>query len=336
MGPSSGISKTFTRELTLDVEKDLDTKLDWLAVDHWNTDNPHVHVLIRGQTGNGKDLVISREYISRGFRDRAAERVTLEFGPCSEQEIRTALEREVELERWTSFDRFLRDIADERAGVVDLCPGGPRRRRGAGEQAPASGATSIDRQILARKSATSGGGFGPEGRDAMERRADHLIEEGLARRMGQMIVFARDLLNTLRRRELDEAVAKLARNRPYTSPVAALVARIDAAKRRHSRKVRHQLRASLPRAFDASHLRRAGCCERVGRHRRFQTHAACLSFHPSALHAHNHCCAVQFSNPCLQTGSYFCEQDLSLTHQAGAPTRERRRVIGQRSMGSIT
>jgi type IV secretory pathway VirD2 relaxase len=53
----------------LDVEKDLGTKLDWLAVDHWNTDNPHVHVLICGWAGDGKDLVISREYISRGFRD---------------------------------------------------------------------------------------------------------------------------------------------------------------------------------------------------------------------------------------------------------------------------
>ena len=49
-----------------------------------------------------------------------------------------------------------------------------------------------------------------EVRNAMDRRADHLIEEGLARRQGQRIIFARDLLNTLRRRELDDAVAKLA------------------------------------------------------------------------------------------------------------------------------
>ncbi len=77
-------------------------------------------------------------------------------------------------------------------------------------QVTASGATWIDRQLLAKDPPLSGGGFGAEVRDAMERRADHLIEEGLARRMGQRIVFARDLLNTLRRRELDDAVAKLA------------------------------------------------------------------------------------------------------------------------------
>ena len=97
----------FTRELMADVERDLGTKLDWVAVDHWNTDNPHVHVLIRGRADDGQDLVISRDYISRGFRDRAAERVTLELGPRSEQEIRSALEKEVEAERWTSLDRAL-------------------------------------------------------------------------------------------------------------------------------------------------------------------------------------------------------------------------------------
>ncbi len=122
-GAELGDLKTFTRELMLDVERDLGTRLDWVAVDHWNTDNPHVHVLIRGRADDGQDLVISRDYISRGFRDRAAERVTMELGPRSEQEIRTALEREVTAERWTSLDRALRDISDEYGGVADLRPG---------------------------------------------------------------------------------------------------------------------------------------------------------------------------------------------------------------------
>jgi len=117
-----GDLKTLTRELMRDVEHDLGTGLDWIGVDHWNTDNPHIHVLIRGRTDDGKDLVISREYISRGFRDRAAERVTMELGPRSEQEIRSTLEREVAAERWTSLDRALRDISDDSGGVADLRP----------------------------------------------------------------------------------------------------------------------------------------------------------------------------------------------------------------------
>jgi hypothetical protein len=76
-------------------------------------------------------------------------------------------------------------------------------------QVTAPGATWLDRQLLAKDPQLSGAGFGAEVRNAMDRRADHLIEEGLARRQGQRIIFARDLLNTLRRRELDDAIAKL-------------------------------------------------------------------------------------------------------------------------------
>lgn len=350
--------RAFTRELLGDVERDLGTKLDWLAVDHWNTDNPHVHVLIRGRADDGQDLVISRAYISRGFRDRAAERVTMELGPRSEREIQSALEREVEAERWTSLDRALRNIADDSAGIADLRPGAPdldpelRRlmlgradklerlglaervapacwtlkpgleptlrdlgirgdiiktmhrvmtgagrepdvagfalhgddpsdpvlgrlvERGlhdelkgsayavvegidgrthhlqfadlefAGDAAPgaivearayedtqgrkrlslatrsdltlqqqisAPGATWLDRQLLAREPAVTGsGGFGIEVREAMERRAEHLAGEGLARRQGQRVLFARNLLDTLRSRELSDAAGKIA------------------------------------------------------------------------------------------------------------------------------
>jgi len=38
------------------AERDLGTKLDWIGVDHWNTDNPHVHVLVRGKADDGRDL----------------------------------------------------------------------------------------------------------------------------------------------------------------------------------------------------------------------------------------------------------------------------------------
>ena len=76
-------------------------------------------------------------------------------------------------------------------------------------QVAAPGATWIDRQLLAKESALSSGGFGAEVREAMDRRIDHLVEQDLARRQGQRVIFARDLINTLRRRELDEAAAKL-------------------------------------------------------------------------------------------------------------------------------
>ena len=40
--------RAFTRDLARQMEVDLGTRLDWVAVDHWNTDNPHVHLLVRG------------------------------------------------------------------------------------------------------------------------------------------------------------------------------------------------------------------------------------------------------------------------------------------------
>ncbi|UPK06361.1 VirD2 family relaxase/mobilization nuclease [Bradyrhizobium sp. 170] len=352
-----GDLRAFARELMTDVARDLGTRLDWIAVDHWNTDNPHIHVLIRGRAEDSQDLVISRDYISRGFRDRAAERVTLELGPRSERDIQSALEREVEAERWTSLDRALRIAADEGAGVADLRPSvtgedlalrrlmvgraaklerfglaeqiAPgcwtlkpgiedklrdlsvrgdiiktmhRATRGfgrepdvsgfalhgdepadrvlgrlidrglhdelkgsayaivegidgrthhlrftdiemTGDAAPgaivearsyddaqgrkrlslatrsdlnveaqvmAPGATWLDRQLLARDAFVANGGFGSEVREAMDRRIDHLAAEGLVRRQGARVIFARDLLNTLRQRELDAAVARLA------------------------------------------------------------------------------------------------------------------------------
>jgi len=116
--------RAFTRDLMARAETDLGTRLDWVAVDHWNTDQPHVHVLVRGRDQDSGDLVISREYISRGLRGRAEDLVGLELGPRSEQTITAGLEREVGAERWTSLDRALQTTADEAGGVVDLGPGG--------------------------------------------------------------------------------------------------------------------------------------------------------------------------------------------------------------------
>ncbi len=76
-------------------------------------------------------------------------------------------------------------------------------------QVAAPGATWIDRQLLTKEFARSSGGFGAEVREAMDRRIDHLVEQDLARRQGQRVIFTRDLINTLRRRELDEAASKL-------------------------------------------------------------------------------------------------------------------------------
>ncbi|RWQ75663.1 MAG: DUF3363 domain-containing protein [Mesorhizobium sp.] len=351
--------RAFTRDLAKQMEADLGSRLDWVAVDHWNTDNPHVHLLVRGVDDTGADLVISRDYISRGLRSRAEELVAIELGPRPEHEIRNALEKEITAERWTRLDVEIRIAADE-TGYIDLRPqatgaADPESRRlmigriqhlekmglaaptGPGEwmvgleaerslrdlgmrgdiiktmhsafaergqdrgvadyaidtgatsapiigrlvdkglqneltgeayavidgtdgrahhvrfrgieafehsppiggivevrrfgrpederptlvlanrsdfdlnrQITAPGATWLDHRLVEREPMPlSLAGFGREVRDAMAARADHLAEEGLARRQGQRIILQRDLLNTLSRRELDAAAARL-------------------------------------------------------------------------------------------------------------------------------
>jgi Protein of unknown function (DUF3363) len=76
------------------------------------------------------------------------------------------------------------------------------------EQVIAGGSTWLDRQLLAKDPPLGARGGGAEVRNSMDARVDHLVEQGLARRQGQRVVFARDLLATLRRLELREATAK--------------------------------------------------------------------------------------------------------------------------------
>jgi len=364
--------RAFTRDLAAQMEIDLGTRLDWIGIDHWNTDNPHVHLLVRGVAGDGSDLVIARDYISRGLRSRAEDLVSLELGPKPEHEIRSALEREVESDRWTRLDGEIRRSADE-TGFVDLrpqqtgaddphirrlmigrlqhlersglaSPAGPAqwtlrpdaepvlrdlgmrgdiiktmhqalagrgwerplgdyvietgradssivgrlidrglhdelsgetyavidgvdgrvhhvrfrgiealefasplggivevRRFGApGDASPtlmlvarsdidvarqinAPGATWLDHRLAAKDDASFAlGGFGAEARAAVTARVEHLIGEGLARRQGQRVLLARNLLDTLRRRELDAIGTRLAADGglPYRHVVA--------------------------------------------------------------------------------------------------------------------
>ncbi|PZR34109.1 DUF3363 domain-containing protein [Caulobacter segnis] len=110
-----------TRDLMAQAEVDLGTRLDWVAVDHWNTDHPHVHILIRGVGDDGRDLVIDPDYMTRGLRQRAEALVSLELGPRTPEELAASLDREVEADRWTSLDRALqKQIADD--GLIDLRP----------------------------------------------------------------------------------------------------------------------------------------------------------------------------------------------------------------------
>jgi type IV secretory pathway VirD2 relaxase len=122
LAPEDGVELTdlrdFTRQLMRDVERDLGTRLEWVAVDHWDTDNPHTHLVLRGKDETGRDLIIARDYITDGMRKRASELATEWLGLRSELEIRQSLQREVTREAWTGLDQQLQALA--RDGPIDL------------------------------------------------------------------------------------------------------------------------------------------------------------------------------------------------------------------------
>lgn len=99
--------KPLVRRLMTQMENDLGTRLDWVAVDHLDTAHPHTHIMLRGRDELGQNLVISREYLSGGMRERLAELVTLDLGPRTDLEIEDRLRRDVGAERLTATDRAL-------------------------------------------------------------------------------------------------------------------------------------------------------------------------------------------------------------------------------------
>ena len=119
--------RTYTRSLLQRMSIDLETRLDWVAIDHWDTDNAHTHVVLRGRASNGQDLVIAPDYMAHGMRQRAVELATEWLGLRTELEIRQGLLREVEQERLTSLDRSL--LRQATVDVVDLTESSGERQR---------------------------------------------------------------------------------------------------------------------------------------------------------------------------------------------------------------
>src|SRR5690606_30090863 len=117
-----------TRDLMSRIESDLGTRLDWVAVNHYNTGHPHVHVIVRGKDDLGENLVINGDYLANGIRERASELTTLELGPVTGIEQSRKLSAEIDQDRFTRIDRAMADEADGRFLDLRHEPAEPRRQ----------------------------------------------------------------------------------------------------------------------------------------------------------------------------------------------------------------
>jgi hypothetical protein len=118
----------FARQLMSQVERDTGRQLIWAAVNHHDTDNPHVHIVVRGVDREGDDLRIDGRYLGEGMRWRAQEIVTRELGRRSEMDV--AMERSLDAgrETFTDIDRAIAEHSSP-DGTVTLArllqaPGG--------------------------------------------------------------------------------------------------------------------------------------------------------------------------------------------------------------------
>lgn len=112
--------KGYTREVMGRVGEDLgEPTLNWIAVCHFDTDQPHAHVLVRGRRADGRDLIIPRDYIGYGFRARAQEVAQERLGDLSRQDAERRIWRETEADRFTAFDRRLMAAVDADGSVAD-------------------------------------------------------------------------------------------------------------------------------------------------------------------------------------------------------------------------
>src|SRR6266705_2894964 len=99
--------KAHTRALVSHMERDLGTRLEWVAIDHYNTDNPHVHLLVRGRDARGQGLRIHPDYLRQGIRRRSQDLATQALGYRSEREIVQARGQTIERLHFTEVDRAL-------------------------------------------------------------------------------------------------------------------------------------------------------------------------------------------------------------------------------------
>ncbi len=116
----------YVRRLMATLERDVGRKVEWAAVNHFDTSHPHVHIVVRGIDRDGRELRIDRGYISAGMRWRAQELATEELGQRPERDVRRGREREVTQQRFTTLDRELERRAPDR--LVEARTRAPRGR----------------------------------------------------------------------------------------------------------------------------------------------------------------------------------------------------------------
>jgi type IV secretory pathway VirD2 relaxase len=136
-----------TRELMARMEKDLGTRLEWVAVTHFNTEHPHVHIALRGIRDDKSALKLPRDYVRHGIRAIAEDLCTRQLGHRNQLDAIASERREIHERRFTSLDRVI-----NRANSPEVSDSGSTAEhflvRRAGETAGRAREQHIDARLL--------------------------------------------------------------------------------------------------------------------------------------------------------------------------------------------
>lgn len=116
-GSRIGDMRGYVRDVMARAEVALGSRLQWFAVDHWDTDNPHTHIVLRGRRDDGRDLILPREYVQHGFRNAARDAATARLGLRTRDDAREALRRETLAHRPTRLDALIAAQLDKNGRV---------------------------------------------------------------------------------------------------------------------------------------------------------------------------------------------------------------------------
>lgn len=173
--------RSYTREVMRRAELRLGVGLQWVAVDHWDTDNPHTHIVLRGRGSDGRDLILPREFVSHGFRSIARDVATGRLGVRGRGDERLALERETRAHRPTRLDRMIAAQLDQ-TGRVRLASLEAPNRAAEMTDALKARARELSRLGLATEVRRNVFEFAPGWQDALKAMELHLdIRKSLVR-----------------------------------------------------------------------------------------------------------------------------------------------------------
>ena len=112
------------------VEQEIGAEVEWIAVAHFNTGHPHVHVAMRGVDCEGREIRLPGEFVKHGIRTIAEQWCTEELGYRTRAQAQEALRREVGEMRYTSLDRIIAradPASAEESHFAITCQGGSGR-----------------------------------------------------------------------------------------------------------------------------------------------------------------------------------------------------------------